>query len=118
MPGQFGILVNRPALSRRPFALASRADRSSISPSCGGCCVAAERRCGDDRGAALGCGRDPDRFAWMPFTTAGWRKMVARLGVKLEALREAARARNIEFSIHRVAKGEEIAAAVDSAQAP
>ena len=44
--------------------------------------------------------------------------MVARLGVKLETLREAARARNIEFSIHRVAKGEEIAAAVDSAQAP
>jgi putative tryptophan/tyrosine transport system substrate-binding protein len=37
--------------------------------------------------------------------------------VKLEALQEAARARNIEFSIHRVAKGEEIAAAIDSAQA-
>jgi putative ABC transport system substrate-binding protein len=36
---------------------------------------------------------------------------------KLEALQEAARARNIEFSIHRVAKGEEIAAAIDSAQA-
>jgi putative ABC transport system substrate-binding protein len=37
--------------------------------------------------------------------------------VKLEALQEAARAHNIEFSIHRVAKGEEIAAAIDSAQA-
>jgi putative ABC transport system substrate-binding protein len=37
--------------------------------------------------------------------------------VKLEALQEAARARNIEFSIHRVARAEEIAAAIDSAQA-
>jgi putative ABC transport system substrate-binding protein len=37
--------------------------------------------------------------------------------VKLEALQEAARAHNIEFSIHRVARGEEIAAAIDSAQA-
>jgi len=36
---------------------------------------------------------------------------------ELDALQEAARARNIEFSIHRVAKGEEIAAAIDSAQA-
>ena len=36
---------------------------------------------------------------------------------KLEALQEAARAHNIEFSIHRVARGEEIAAAIDSAQA-
>jgi putative tryptophan/tyrosine transport system substrate-binding protein len=36
---------------------------------------------------------------------------------KLDALQEAARARNVEFSIHRVAKGEEIAAAIDSAQA-
>jgi putative tryptophan/tyrosine transport system substrate-binding protein len=36
---------------------------------------------------------------------------------KLDALQEAARARNIEFSIHRVTKGEEIAAAIDSAQA-
>ena len=35
----------------------------------------------------------------------------------LEALQEAARAHNIEFSIHRVAKGEEIATAIDSAQA-
>jgi len=37
--------------------------------------------------------------------------------VKLKALQEAARARNIEFSIHRVARAEEIAAAIDSAQA-
>ena len=37
--------------------------------------------------------------------------------VKLEALQEAARTHNIEFSIHRVAKGEEIAAAIDSARA-
>ena len=36
---------------------------------------------------------------------------------KLEALKEAARALNIEFSIHRVARGEEIAAAIDGAQA-
>ena len=36
---------------------------------------------------------------------------------KLEALQEAARAHNIEFSIHRVARREEIAAAIDSAQA-
>jgi putative tryptophan/tyrosine transport system substrate-binding protein len=35
----------------------------------------------------------------------------------LDALQEAARARSIEFSIHRVARGEEIAAAIDSAQA-
>jgi len=36
---------------------------------------------------------------------------------KLAALQEAAHAQNIEFSIHRVAKGEEIAAGIDSAQA-
>jgi putative tryptophan/tyrosine transport system substrate-binding protein len=36
---------------------------------------------------------------------------------KLDTLQEAARAHNIEFSIHRVARGEEIAAAIDSAQA-
>jgi putative ABC transport system substrate-binding protein len=36
---------------------------------------------------------------------------------KLEALQEAAHAHNIKFSIHRVAKGEEIAAAIDSARA-
>jgi hypothetical protein len=35
----------------------------------------------------------------------------------LGALQEAARARGIEYSIHRVASGEEIAAAIDSAQA-
>jgi putative ABC transport system substrate-binding protein len=37
--------------------------------------------------------------------------------VKLEALQEAARAHNVEFSIHRVARADEIAAAIDSAQA-
>ena len=36
---------------------------------------------------------------------------------KLAALQEAARARNVEFSIHRVARAEEIAAAINSAQA-
>ena len=36
---------------------------------------------------------------------------------KLDALRGAARAHNIELSIHRVARGEEIAAAIESAQA-
>ena len=36
---------------------------------------------------------------------------------KLDVLREAARARNIELSIHRIARGEEIAAAIDMAQA-
>ena len=36
---------------------------------------------------------------------------------KLDALQDAARKHNIEFSIHGVARGEEIAAAIDSAQA-
>jgi putative ABC transport system substrate-binding protein len=36
---------------------------------------------------------------------------------KLDALREAARANNIELSIHQVTRGEEIVAAIDSAQA-
>jgi putative ABC transport system substrate-binding protein len=36
---------------------------------------------------------------------------------KLDALQEAAHAHGIEFSIHRVARGAEIAAAIDSAQA-
>jgi putative ABC transport system substrate-binding protein len=35
---------------------------------------------------------------------------------KLDEQREAARARNIELSIYRVAKGEEIAAAIDAAK--
>ena len=38
-------------------------------------------------------------------------------GAKLDALQEAAHAHNIELSIHRVANGEEIAAAIDRAQA-
>jgi putative tryptophan/tyrosine transport system substrate-binding protein len=36
---------------------------------------------------------------------------------KLDALQEAARAHNVEFSIHRVTKGEEITAAIDGAKA-
>ena len=36
---------------------------------------------------------------------------------KLDALQEAARAHDVEFSIYRVTRGEEIAAAIDSAQA-
>jgi putative ABC transport system substrate-binding protein len=36
---------------------------------------------------------------------------------KVDALQEAAHAHNVEFSIHRVAKDEEIAAAINSAQA-
>jgi putative tryptophan/tyrosine transport system substrate-binding protein len=36
---------------------------------------------------------------------------------KLHALQQAAHARNIELSIHRVSRGEEIAAAIDTAQA-
>ena len=39
------------------------------------------------------------------------------LVAKLEALQEAARARNIELSIYRIASGEEIAAAIDMAHA-
>ena len=37
-------------------------------------------------------------------------------GIKLDVLQEAARARNIELSIYRVAKGEEIAAAIGVAK--
>ena len=36
---------------------------------------------------------------------------------KLDAMQKAARAHNIELSIHRIAKGEEIAAAIEKAQA-
>ena len=36
---------------------------------------------------------------------------------KLGALQQAARARNVELSIHRIAKAEEIAAAIEMAQA-
>jgi putative ABC transport system substrate-binding protein len=41
----------------------------------------------------------------------------ATTDAKLYALQEAARARNIELSIHRIARGEEIAAAIDMARA-
>ena len=55
-------------------------------------------------------------------TVPGLRRMVAladsnRAAVKLEALQEAARARNIELSIQRIASSEEIAAAIDMAHA-
>jgi putative ABC transport system substrate-binding protein len=40
-----------------------------------------------------------------------------RAAVKLEALQEAARARNIELSIQRIASGDEIAAAIDRTHA-
>jgi ABC-type uncharacterized transport system substrate-binding protein len=40
-----------------------------------------------------------------------------RMTTKLDALQEAARARNIELSIYRVASGQEIAAALDTAKA-
>jgi len=36
---------------------------------------------------------------------------------KLDAMKEAARARNVELSIHRIGSGEEIAAAIDTAHA-
>ena len=38
-------------------------------------------------------------------------------GAKLDALQEAARGRNIDLAIHRIAKGEEITAAIDAAKA-
>jgi putative tryptophan/tyrosine transport system substrate-binding protein len=41
----------------------------------------------------------------------------ATADAKFYALQEAARARNIELSIHRIARGEEIAAAIDMARA-
>jgi putative tryptophan/tyrosine transport system substrate-binding protein len=52
----------------------------------------------------------------------GVRRMAAladsnRVAVKLEVLQEAARARNIMLSIYRVAKGDEIAAAIETAHA-
>jgi len=42
---------------------------------------------------------------------------VNNTAAKLDALQEAARARNVELSIYRIARGEEIAAAIDRAQA-
>jgi putative ABC transport system substrate-binding protein len=42
---------------------------------------------------------------------------VNRTKVALEPLQKAARARHVEFSLHRISKSEEIAAAIDSAQA-
>ena len=42
---------------------------------------------------------------------------VNHAAAKLDALQKAARAHNIELSIYRIARGEEIAAAIDRAQA-
>jgi putative ABC transport system substrate-binding protein len=55
-------------------------------------------------------------------TVPGLRRMVAladsnRAAVKLEALQEAARARNVALSIYRVAKADEIAATINAAHA-
>jgi putative ABC transport system substrate-binding protein len=52
----------------------------------------------------------------------GLRRLAALVDVntaaaKLDALQEAARAHNVELSIYRIARGEEIAAAIDRAQA-
>jgi putative tryptophan/tyrosine transport system substrate-binding protein len=52
----------------------------------------------------------------------GLRQMAAladvnRAAARLDALKEAARAQNVELSIYRIARGEEIAAAIDRAQA-
>jgi putative tryptophan/tyrosine transport system substrate-binding protein len=52
----------------------------------------------------------------------GLRQMAAladvnHAAVKLDALQKAARAQNVELSIYRIARGEEIAAAIDRAQA-
>jgi ABC-type uncharacterized transport system substrate-binding protein len=42
---------------------------------------------------------------------------VNKTAAKLDALQEAARAHNVDLSVYRIARGEEIAAAIDSAQA-
>jgi putative ABC transport system substrate-binding protein len=53
----------------------------------------------------------------------GLRRMAAlaadvnNTAAKLDALRDAARAHNVELSIHRITRGEEIAAAIDRSQA-
>ena len=41
----------------------------------------------------------------------------ATTDAKLHALQEAARTHDVEFSIHRITKGEEVAAAIDKARA-
>jgi putative ABC transport system substrate-binding protein len=73
----------------------------------------------------LGSETDSKRQDILIEATPGLRLMAVLIDVnfntiraaKLDALQEAARAHNVEFSIYRVAKGEDIAPAIDSAQA-
>jgi putative ABC transport system substrate-binding protein len=73
-------------------------------------------------GSILATELDGKRQEILIETVPGLRRMIAladsnRAAVKLEALQESARARNIELSIQRIASGEEIAAAIDMAHA-
>jgi putative tryptophan/tyrosine transport system substrate-binding protein len=72
----------------------------------------------------LGVELDGKRQDILIETVPGLRRMAVLIDVnftmkaaKLDALQKAARARNVEFSIYRVAKGVDIAPAIDSAQA-
>jgi putative tryptophan/tyrosine transport system substrate-binding protein len=70
----------------------------------------------------LGVDLDGKRQELLIEAVPGLRRMAALADVnntaaKLEALQQAARAHNVELSIYRIAKGEEIAAAIDSAHA-
>ena len=72
----------------------------------------------------LGVETDGKRLDILIEAVPGLRRMAVLIDVnftikaaKLDALQKAARARNVEFSIYRVAKGEDIAPAIDSAQA-
>jgi putative tryptophan/tyrosine transport system substrate-binding protein len=70
----------------------------------------------------LGVDLDGKRQELLIEAVPGLRRMAALADVnntaaKLDALQKAARAHNVELSIYRIAKGEEIAAAIDSAQA-
>jgi putative ABC transport system substrate-binding protein len=70
----------------------------------------------------LGVDLDGKRQDILIEAVPGLRRLAALADVnhaaaKLEALKEAARAHNVELSIYRIARGEEIAAAIDGAQA-
>jgi putative tryptophan/tyrosine transport system substrate-binding protein len=72
----------------------------------------------------LGVETDGKRLDILIEAVPGLRRMAVLIDVnftikvaKLDALQKAARARNVEFSIYRVAKGEDIAPTIDSAQA-
>ena len=58
----------------------------------------------------------PDRSSARASPDGGPCRCQLSRAAKLDALQEAARAHNIELSIHRVARGEEIAAAIDSGE--